>query len=95
MLTVALNIAYLALSIACLLCVWRLYRGPDMPDRLLALDTLYINAMGLALLVGISGYQQGAEQRSVFFELALLIALMGFLSTVAGARFLSRGDAIE
>ena len=95
MLTIALNIAYVAFGVACLLCLWRLYLGPHMTDRLLALDTLYVNAMGLALLVGISGYQQGSEARSYFYELALLIALMGFVGTVAGARFLSRGDAIE
>ncbi|MGH1357792.1 MAG: monovalent cation/H+ antiporter complex subunit F [Burkholderiaceae bacterium] len=95
MLAIALNITYVAFSVACLLCLWRLYLGPDMTDRLLALDTLYINAMGLAMLVGISGYLQGSESRSYFYELAVLIALMGFVGTVAGARFLARGDAIE
>jgi len=95
LLTIALNIALIAFGVAVLLALWRLFKGPDMTDRLLALDTLYTNAMGLALLVGVRLYMNGSLARSDFFEVALLIALMGFVGTVAGARFLSRGDAIE
>jgi len=95
LLALALNIALLAFGLAVLLALWRLFKGPDMTDRLLALDTLYTNAMGLTLLVGVRLYTTGALVRSDFFEVALLIALMGFVGTVAGARFLCRGDAIE
>lgn len=95
MLAIALNIGFVAFGIASLLALWRVFKGPGMPDRLLALDTLYTNALGLALLVGISGYMQGSVDRSFYYELAVLIALMGFVGTVAGARFVARGDAIE
>lgn len=95
MLSFALSVAFLAFGVATLLALWRLFRGPDMTDRLLALDTLYVNAMALVLLVGTHGLMTDPEDRSSYFEVALLIAVMGFVGTVAGARFLSRGDAIE
>lgn len=95
MLSTALTIAFLAFGAALLLALWRLLIGPDLTDRLLALDTMYTNALGLAVLVGIQAVADGVAGRSLYFELALLVALMGFAGTVAGARFLSRGDAIE
>lgn len=88
-----LNLVVLAamtlICIALLLNAWRLFRGPDATDRILALDTLYINAAALIVLYGI---QIG---RTYFFEAALLIALLGFVSTMALAKFLLRGDIIE
>lgn len=95
MLNLALNIAFVAFGLASVLTLWRLVKGPDTVDRLLALDTMYTNALGLTVLVGIRVLSEGAQGRSYFYELAVLIALMGFVGTVAGARFLSRGDAIE
>ena len=77
------------LGAALLLAVARLVRGPSLPDRALALDTLYINAIGLIILYGI---WQGTE---LFFEIALLIAVLGFVSTVAVAKYMLRGDIIE
>ena len=85
----ALDFAVLAVAAALLLCSWRLLRGPTMPDRALALDTLYINAMALAILLGL---RLGSE---LLFEAALIIAMLGFVSTVAVARYLARGDVIE
>jgi multicomponent K+:H+ antiporter subunit F len=85
----ALNFAFVAVGAALVLCTWRLLRGPEAADRVLALDTMYINVVALVILLGISF---GTE---LFFEAALLIALLGFVSTVALARFLSRGDVIE
>ncbi|GAB4120267.1 MAG: K+/H+ antiporter subunit F [Rubrivivax sp.] len=85
----ALNFAFVAVGAALVLCAWRLLRGPEAPDRVLALDTMYINVVALVILLGI---RFGTE---LFFEAALLIALLGFVSTVALARFLSRGDVIE
>ena len=88
-----LNLAVLAamwlIGIALLLNAWRLFRGPEATDRILALDTLYINAAALIVLYGIS---LGLPD---FFEIALLIALLGFVSTMALAKFLLRGDIME
>ena len=92
MLSFALNVAMLAFGLAILLALWRLVHGPDAEDRVLALDTLYINALAIVLLVAIG---QTPDGRSLFFEVALLIALLGFVGTVAAARFLARGDAVE
>ena len=69
--------------------LWRLFRGPDATDRVLALDTLYINAVALLVLTSIS---YGKE---IFYEAAILIALLGFVSTVSLTKFLLRGDIIE
>ena len=77
------------LGAALLLAVARLVRGPSLPDRALALDTLYINAIALIILYGI---WHGTE---LFFEIALLIAVLGFVSTVAVAKYMLRGDIIE
>ncbi len=85
----ALNFALVAIALAMLLCGWRLLRGPETTDRVLALDTLYINAVALVILLGI---RQGS---TLLFEAALIVAMLGFVSTVALARYLSRGDVIE
>ena len=89
MLTVALVLAKVMLSAAFVLNLWRLWRGPDTVDRVLALDTLYINTVALLLIYGI-GLSSG-----LFYEAALLIALLGFIGTVALTKFLLRGDVIE
>ena len=60
-----------------------------MPDRVLALDTMYVNIVALVVLLGL---RQGTQ---LYFEAALLIALLGFVATVALARYLMRGDVIE
>lgn len=67
----------------------RLVIGPNTGDRILALDTMVVNAIGLIVLLGIS---QGTQ---IYFEAALIIAMLGFVSTVAYARFVLRGDIIE
>jgi len=85
----ALNFAFVCVALAMALCAWRLLRGPETPDRLLALDTLYINAVALAILLGMK------LRTDLLFEAALLIAMLGFVSTVALARYVSRGDVIE
>lgn len=89
MLTTAINIALFLLSIAIALNLWRLVLGPSLPDRILALDTMYINAIALLVLFGI---YQGSM---LYFEAALLIAVMGFVGTVALSKYLLRGDIIE
>lgn len=85
----ALDFATAAVGLALFLCGWRLLKGPTATDRVLALDTLYVNALALVVLLGI---RQASE---LLFEAALLIALLGFASTVALARYLSRGDVME
>ena len=85
----ALDFAIVALSVATLLCLWRLLGGPEATDRVLALDTLYINVVALAILLGLR------LKTALLFEAALLIAMLGFVATVALARYLTRGDVIE
>jgi multicomponent K+:H+ antiporter subunit F len=89
MLTNALALAFALVTAAFALSFYRLLAGPSAPDRILALDTLYINAIALLVLLGI------ALASPLYFEAALLIALMGFVGTVALCKFLLRGDIIE
>lgn len=89
MLTWALDVASVLLAAALLLAGWRLLRGPDVVDRVIALDTLYVNAAALLVLYGI---RLGAGW---YYEAALVIAMLGFLSTLAFAKFLLRGDIAE
>ena len=89
MIDMAVTVALILLGVALLLNAWRLFVGPDATDRILALDSLYINAAALIVLIGIR------IGRADFFEAALLIALLGFVSTMALAKFLLRGDIIE
>jgi multicomponent K+:H+ antiporter subunit F len=85
----ALGIALLLVSAALLMSLARLVIGPDKPDRILALDTLYVNTIALLVLFSMH------LGNDLFFEAALLIALLGFIGTVALAKFLTRGDIIE
>lgn len=89
MLTLALEVAGWLLAAALVLAGWRLLRGPDVLDRVLALDTLYVNAAALLVVYGL---RLGTGQ---YFEFALVIALLGFLSTIAFAKFLERGNVVE
>ncbi len=89
MLTTAITIALFLLGLAIALNLWRLVIGPSLPDRILALDTMYINAIALLVLFGIY------EGSILYFEAALLIAVMGFVGTVALSKYLFRGDIIE
>ena len=77
MLTTALTLAFALVATAFAMSFFRLLAGPSAPDRILALDTLYINAIALLVLLGI------ALASPLYFEAALLIALMGFVGTVA------------
>lgn len=78
-----------AFALALLLNAWRLLRGPSLPDRILALDTLYINALALLVVAGLWLADK------VYFEVALLIGLLGFVGTVVLAKFILRGDVAE
>ena len=88
-LPLALDITTGAMALCFLLCAWRLVRGPQSIDRVLAIDTLYLNAVALVVLLGIRWHT------ALLFEAALVVAMLGFASTVAMARYLTRGDVIE
>ena len=89
MLMTVIPIAYALLMLALVLNFWRLLKGPDTPDRILALDTLYINALALLIVLGL---WLGTK---AYFEVAMLIGLLGFVGTVVLAKFVMRGDIVE
>jgi multicomponent K+:H+ antiporter subunit F len=89
MLNLVIPIAFALVGGAVALSLWRLLVGPGAPDRILALDTLYVNTIALLVLLGI---HLGS---ALYFEAALLIAMMGFVGTVALCKYLLRGDIIE
>ncbi len=89
MLDVTVLVVAAMISVALLLNLWRLMIGPHIVDRILALDTMYINSIALILLYGIY------HRTPLYFEAALLIAMLGFVSSVAFGKYLLRGDIIE
>ncbi|KOO57000.1 cation:proton antiporter [Rheinheimera sp. KL1] len=89
MLALILQGCFVVVGLALVLNLYAAIRGPSVVDRLLALDTMYINSIALLLLYGIY------LGTSLNFEVALLIAMLGFVSTVAVCKFLLRGDIIE
>lgn len=89
MIAIALTVALGCIALAVLLNLYRLLRGPTTPDRILALDTMVINVIAFVILFGIS------EHTTTYFEAALLLAMVGFVGTVAYAKFLLRGDIVE
>ncbi len=89
MIQMALNFAFACIGLAVLLNLYRLLAGPGRTDRVLALDTMVINAIALIVLFGI------VEDTQLYFEAALLLAMVGFVGTVAYCKFLLRGDIVE
>ncbi|GEK74309.1 MULTISPECIES: K+/H+ antiporter subunit F [Halomonas] len=89
MLDIALKISLTLVMLALLLNTFRLTVGPSLPDRILALDTMYVNSIALIVLLGL---WLGTK---TYFEAAVLIAMLGFISTVAVCKYLLRGDIIE
>lgn len=89
MIALASTIALIAISIAMMLNLYRLLVGPDAPTRVLALDTLVINAIALVVLAGIF------YDTAIYFEAALLFAMVGFLTTVAYCKYMLRGNVME
>jgi multicomponent K+:H+ antiporter subunit F len=89
LLQLSIGFIFICVLLAMLFCAVRLLIGPTAQDRVLALDTLWICSMLLALVLGIRFGNQ------VYFDLALLIALLGFVSSIALAKFLMRGEIIE
>jgi multicomponent K+:H+ antiporter subunit F len=89
MLSLALDVAFTLLGLSLALTLVRVVRGPDVTDRILALDTLYVNSATMLVLYGL---QLGTGR---YYEAALLIAMLGFITTVVLSKFLTRGDVIE
>jgi len=85
----SLLVGEIFLALAMMAAAFRILRGPRAQDRVLALDALYINAMLLILVFGIG------SGSTLYFEAALIISLVGFVATVALAKFLMRGEVIE
>jgi multicomponent K+:H+ antiporter subunit F len=89
MIELALVFAVACYGAALLMDLWRIAKGPGSADRILALDTMVINMIALLVLWGV------ARGSAIYFEAAMLIAMVGFVSTVAYCRFVLRGDIIE
>lgn len=89
MIDIALRIALVAVALALLFNGWRLLKGPAIGDRIVALDTMVINAIALIVLIGMAG------GNGTYFEAALLLAMVGFVSTIAYCKFILRGDIVE
>lgn len=85
----AISIAQVMLVLAMALYLFRLIRGPRAQDRMIALDAVYVSAMLLLITLGM---RTGS---TLYFEASLIIALLGFASTVAFAKFLMRGEVVE
>jgi multicomponent K+:H+ antiporter subunit F len=89
MLTIAIQLALAMMTTALLLNLYRLLRGPRAVDRVIALDTAYINTVAMLVLLGV------VRGTTLYFEAAVIIALLGFVGTIALCKFLLRGALIE
>ena len=89
LLTGAITLTLCAYAVAMLIALWRVLRGPAAQDRVLALDMIYVIGMLIMLVLGI-GFGSSA-----YFDIALVIALFGFVGSAAMAKFLLRGEVIE
>lgn len=85
----AVIIAFIVVGLCQAMAMVRVVIGPSTGDRILALDTMVVNAIGLIVLMGL------AQGTRIYFEVSLIIAMLGFVSTVSYARFVLRGDIIE
>ncbi len=89
MISAALIFAFACFGLGIILCFWRIAKGPTSADRILALDTIVINVIALLILYGI------LNETAMYYEASMLVAMVGFVSTVAYCRFVLRGDIIE
>ncbi len=78
-----------AVGVGMLLALWRLVRGPTAPDRILALDTLYVSTIAQVVLLGM------LDETETYFEIALIIAMLGFFGTVVLSKYVIRRDIVE
>lgn len=89
MIQACIHFAMGAFAVAMALNLYRLLRGPGVVDRILALDTLYVNTIALLVLAGLR------DGSTIYFEAALLIAMLGFVGTVVLSKYVIRRDIIE
>lgn len=89
MIDYAIIFALACVSLGIVLNLVRLARGPSSVDRILALDTMVVNSISLLILYGVW------KSTPIYFEAVLLLAMVGFISTVAYCRFILHGDVIE
>ncbi|WP_293575995.1 K+/H+ antiporter subunit F [Phaeobacter sp.] len=89
MIETAAVFAFVCFALGLVMNLWKIVSAKDVADRILALDTMFINAIALLVLYGM------ALGSNIFFEAAMIIAMLGFVSTVAYARFILRGNIIE
>lgn len=89
MMETAIVIGLFVVGAAMLLATWRLLRGPGAPDRILALDTLYVSTIAQLMLFGMY------LKSEIYFEAALIIAMLGFFGTVVLSKYLVRRDIVE
>ncbi len=89
MITMALYFGFACFGLGMLMCILRIAKGPTAADRILALDTLVINVIALLILYGVH------KSTAIYYEASMLVAMVGFVSTVAYCRFVLRGDIIE
>lgn len=85
----AIAAAMVVVGAAMLLALWRLVRGPTAPDRILALDTLYVSTIAQVVLLGM------LDETETYFEIALIIAMLGFFGTVVLSKYVIRRDIVE
>lgn len=86
---IAIGVSMYVVGVAMLLALWRLLRGPTVPDRILALDTLNVTAIAELMLLGMH------LRTAIYFEAALIIAMLGFVSTVVLSKYVIRRDIVE
>ncbi len=89
MINYAVAIGFACLAFALALNLWRLLKGPTISDRIVALDTMVINTIAIIVLIGIETVDD------TYFDVALLLAMVGFVGTVAYCKFILRGDIVE
>lgn len=89
MMDLIITSSMIVVGLAMLLALWRLVRGPSAPDRILALDTLYISTIAEVVLLGM------LVETEIYFEIALIIAMLGFFGTVVLSKYVIRRDIVE
>ncbi len=89
MIDMAIAATMVVVGLSMLLALWRLVRGPTAPDRILALDTLYVSTIAEVVLLGM------LEETETYFEIALIIAMLGFFGTVVLSKYVIRRDIVE
>jgi len=89
MIDMAISATMVVVGASMLLALWRLVRGPTAPDRILALDTLYVSTIAEVVLLGM------LEETETYFEIALVIAMLGFFGTVVLSKYVIRRDIVE